>query len=177
MKLAKSIKKCGCVRWQCPVCDIALDVKKGEHAKITRHIHRVHHDYFIKNLEENIACGYRSSKATSGIGLRDLMKPIKFTKVGPRAHFICPFCDEGLAVKPRSRHLLVMSKKAHLISDCKKVKKSLKKMPILKYTRLGWKKHGIHKNRVAWLLLKEPSPRLSNVDTMQPTLKWYCVIR
>ena len=82
-------------------------------------------------------------------------------------------------MKPRSRHLLVMSKKAHLIADCKKVKKSLKKMPILKYTRLGWKKHGIHKNGVAWIerskviAEREPNPRLFNVDTMQPTLKWY----
>lgn len=33
---------------------------------------------------------------------------------------------------------------------CKKVKKSLKKMPILKYTRMGWKKHGIHKKRPIW---------------------------
>ena len=145
VKMASSIKKNGCIRWHCPVCDIALDVKKGQHAKITRHIHRMHHDYVAKNLEANRSCGYRSAKATSGIGIRDLMQPIKFTKVGPNAHFLCPFCDEGVATKPRSRHLLVMSKKAHLINDCKKVKKSLKRMPILKYTRMGWKKHGIQR--------------------------------
>ena len=100
VKMASSIKKNGCIRWHCPVCDIALDVKKGQHAKITRHIHRMHHDYVAKNLEANRSCGYRSSKATSGIGIRDLMQPIKFTKVGSNAHFLCPFCDEGLATKP-----------------------------------------------------------------------------
>lgn len=177
VKMASSIKKNGCIRWHCPVCDIALDVKKGQHAKITRHIHRMHHDYVAKNLEANRSCGYRSSKATSGIGIRDLMQPIKFTKVGPNAHFLCPFCDEGLATKPRSRHLLVMSKKAHLINDCKKVKKSLKRMPILKYTRMGWKKHGIQ--RPIWgersKIIAERAK--ANVDMMQLTLRWCCLIR
>ena len=182
--MASSIKKNGCIRWHCPVCDIALDVKKGQHAKITRHIHRMHHDYVAKNLEANRSCGYRSSKATSGIGIRDLMQPIKFTKVGSNAHFLCPFCDEGLATKPRSRHLLVMSKKAHLINDCKKVKKSLKRMPILKYTRPGWvgrsmafirnDQFGVNEARS---LQSVPKLRLFNVDMMQLTLRWCCLIR
>lgn len=134
-----------------PICSLEMEVRKGQHAKVTRHIRRIHQTFYEENLEKNRNCGYRGTNAQSGIGLRELLSPLQCLPVGPKAYFKCPFCSKGLEDKPRSRHVLVLSKKAHLIRDCKKVKKSQKRMPILQYTRLAWKKHGLHKSRVAWI--------------------------
>ena len=149
--MTKSIKRNRAVQWTCPVCSLEMEVRKGQHAKVTRHIRRTHQTFYQENLEKNRNCGYRGTNAQSGIGLRELLSPLQFLPVGPKAYFKCPFCSKGLEDKPRSRHLLVLSKKAHLIRDCKKVKKNQKRMPILQYTRLAWKKHGLHKSRVAWI--------------------------
>ena len=121
--MTKSIKRSRAVQWTCPVCSLEMEVRKGQHAKVTRHIRRTHQTFYEENLK-NRNCGYRGTNAQSGIGLRELLSPLQFLPVGPKAYFKCPFCSKGLEDKPRSRHLLVLSKKAQLIRDCKKVKKT-----------------------------------------------------
>lgn len=148
-EVTKSIKRNRAVQWTCPVCSLEMEVRKG-HAKVTRHIRRTHQLFYEENVEKNRNCGYRGNNATSGIGLRELLSPLQFLPLGPKAYFKRP-CSKGLEDKPRSRHLLVLSKKAHLIRDCEKAKKNQMKMPILQYTRLARKKQGLRKNRVAWI--------------------------
>ncbi len=82
--------------------------------------------------------------AVAGIGIRRLLED-----VSAKAYFICPFCDKGIENRPKSRHLSIFSRKAHLVRDYKHVKKSMKKVLLLKYTQMGWKKHNLYRNRAA----------------------------
>eukprot|EP00438_Fugacium_kawagutii_P034746 Skav218089 [mRNA] locus=scaffold1801:65685:66329:- [translate_table: standard] len=106
--------------WRCPVCPFQVQVQRGASKDIFGHLYKCHGRLVQQTLAENRELGIQKS----GLGMRDILKPVIFTKIKKKdrktADFICP-CGFGMKSQPSSPFLRAKSKRFHL-RTCEAVK-------------------------------------------------------
>ena len=112
--------------WKCKICthEIWKETRSKLQIAVIKHLRLVHREVAKQALYDNKKIGYKN---ISGLVLKEVHKPISFTRVAKRDWyqlcFTCPWCNKG--VSKNTSQIVRWRSKLHRVNVCHKIPGSI----------------------------------------------------